>query len=76
MGKRLIPVLTRDVVATQVPDALARLNWLPFKDTDSFDRAYAALLSTIETDLVWSRAHARLLVRARDWESHAARRVI
>jgi len=71
MGKRLIPVVTREVVASQVPDAVARLNWLPFKDTDSFDHAYATLLSTIETDLVWSRAHARLLVRARDWESHA-----
>jgi hypothetical protein len=70
MGKRLVPVVTRDVEAAAVPDAVARLNWLSFTSPDAFDRAYAALITTIETDLVWARAHARLLVRARDWESH------
>jgi hypothetical protein len=69
MGKKLIPVVTRDVDATAVPESLGRLNWLSFTAPGSFDSAYAALMSTIETDLVWARAHARLLVRARDWEA-------
>ena len=56
-----------------MPDAVARLDWLSFTSPDAFDRACAALITTIETDLdlVWARAHARLLVRARDWGSHA-----
>ena len=54
-----------------MPDAVARLDWLSFTSPDAFGRAYAALITTIETDLVWARAHARLLVRARDWGSHA-----
>ena len=62
--------MTRDVDAATVPAAVARLNWLSFTSADAFERAYASLVSTIETDLVWARAHARLLVRARDWESH------
>jgi hypothetical protein len=70
MGKRLIPVVIREVEAEQVPEALGRLNWLSFTSAASFDRAYDSLIATIETDLEWARAHARLLVRARDWESH------
>ena len=70
MGKRLIPVVTRDVDPATVPEAVARLNWLSFASATDFDRAYSSLVSTIDTDLVWARAHARLLVRARDWESH------
>ena len=69
MGKRLVPVVTRDVDAAAVPDVVGRLNWLSFTSADAFDRAYASLISTIETDLAWARAHARLLVRARDWEA-------
>jgi hypothetical protein len=69
MGKRLVPVVTRDVEASAVPEALARLNWLSFTTPGAFDSGYAALITTIETDLVWARAHARLLVRARDWEA-------
>jgi hypothetical protein len=67
-GKRLIPVVVRDVDASTVPESVGRLNWLSF--TSGFDQAYRALVSTIETDLGWARAHARLLVRARDWETH------
>jgi hypothetical protein len=69
MGKKLVPVVTRDVDAAVVPEALGRINWLSFTAPGSFDSAYANLISTIETDLVWARAHARLLVRALDWES-------
>jgi hypothetical protein len=69
MGKRLVPVVVRDVDAATAPDAVARLNWLSFVAPDAFDRSYASLISTIETDLMWARAHARLLVRARDWEA-------
>lgn len=69
-NKRIVPVVSRDVEAPHVPESLARLNWLFFREKDDFDTAFRTLIATIETDLGWVRAHTRLLVRAREWESH------
>ena len=68
--KRIVPVVCRDVAAQTVPPDIARLNFLFFRSSDAFDAAYRQLVQAIETDLEWVRAHSRLLVRAREWESH------
>jgi hypothetical protein len=67
-NKRIIPVIARDVTAS-VPEAVAKLNWLFFRPADDFATSFAALLKTIDTDLAWVKAHSRLLVRAREWET-------
>lgn len=67
-NKRLIPIVRRDVDPKAVPQALAALNWIFFRQGDDFDTAFASLIKALDTDLDWVRAHTRLLVRAREWE--------
>jgi hypothetical protein len=67
-SKRIVPVVARDVAQAEVPDSLARLNWLFFRARDSFPASFATLLTTLDTDLAWAKVHSRLLVRAREWE--------
>ena len=66
-NKRLIPILRRMVDPAQVPQHLARLNWVYLRDTDDFDAAMRTLLTAVDTDLDWVQAHTRLLVRSAEW---------
>jgi WD40 repeat protein len=70
-NKRLIPILHRTVPTDAVPAALAKINWIFFRDSDPFDIAFASLIHALDTDLNWKRAHTRLLVRAKEWEREA-----
>lgn len=69
-NKRIVPVVCRDVDPAAVPEALGSLNWLHFRPSDDFDASFRALVKAVDTDLAWVRAHSRLLVRAREWETH------
>jgi WD40 repeat protein len=68
-NKRMVPIVARDVDAAAVPEALAKLNWIFFRETDDFQQATDTLIDALETDLDWIRAHTRLLTRAVEWES-------
>ena len=68
-NKRMVPIVHSDVEARAVPEALAKLNWIFFRDSDDFEKAVDTLIQAIETDLDWVRAHTRLLTRAIEWES-------
>ncbi len=68
-NKRLIPVVRRDIMGESVNKALARHNWLYAREQDDFDRAVQQLIDVLNTDLEYVRAHTRLLVRAREWDS-------
>ncbi len=68
-GKRLIPVVCRDVVAADVPEALARLNWVYCREQDDFETAMTLLVQAVDTDLQHVQTHTQLLLRAVDWES-------
>jgi WD40 repeat protein len=67
-NKRLVPLLRRDVEPSSVPSALARVNWILCRDADDFTAGVQTLVTAIDTDLEWVRAHTRLLVRAREWD--------
>ncbi len=47
---------------------LSHINWLFFRDDDAFDPAFERLITTVETDLPYVKAHTRYLSRAADWE--------
>ena len=47
-----------------MPEALAKLNWIFCRHTDDFEEATATLITALDTDLSWLRAHTRLLTRA------------
>lgn len=68
MGKRIFPLYLKDVPRALVPDDLAKLNYIFFRDTDDFDAAFAKLKSALHTDLAWVSTSSRLLVRALEWQ--------
>jgi WD40 repeat protein len=67
-GKRLIPIVARDVNPNDVHPALGKVNWIYCREADDFDGAINKTLSAIRTDLAWVEAHKRLQVRAIEWE--------
>jgi len=68
-GKRLVPILHRDVPdRTLIHASLASHNWLFFRDNDNFERSFKWLLNALDTDLDHVRIHTRLLVRALEWQ--------
>lgn len=69
-NKRIIPVVHVDVAAKEVPEDLAKLNWIFFRANDDFDHAIERMIEAIKTDIVWVRNHTRLLVKSREWEGH------
>src|SRR5262249_25549771 len=69
-NKRLVPIVHRDVEADKVPRSLGELNWIFFRDSDDFEEATGKLISALDTDLKWVRAHARLLTRAIEWDAN------
>ena len=68
-NKRMVPIVARDVNAETVPEALAKLNWIFYRDGDDFDKATDTLISALDTDLNWVHAHTRLLTRAIEWDA-------
>jgi WD40 repeat protein len=68
-NKRLIPVVYRKVDADKVDESLRKLNWISVLNVDELDEKVEQLIDVMDADLDWVHAHARLLVRARDWES-------
>jgi WD40 repeat protein len=67
-GKRLIPLIVRDVKSENLPEALSHINWISFREQDNFDESFQKLLLGINTDFEWVDVHSRLLVRALEWE--------
>jgi len=67
-GKRLIPLVVRDISGNDAPKQLSHLNWIFFRDTDDFNAALEKLLTGIHTDYEWVATHRRLQVKALEWE--------
>lgn len=70
-GKRIIPVVCRDVDYREVRKELASLNWIFFRpDGDDFEAAMKLLLKALDLDLRHARYHTKLLTRAIGWKKH------
>jgi len=76
-NKRIIPVLYREIVEDAdkelIHPAIGAHNWV-FINDEKYDDGFAALLSSVETDLEHNRTMTRLLVRAREWDDNARAR--
>jgi WD40 repeat protein len=70
-NKRLIPILYGDVGPDVVSEELRRPNWITLHDDEEFDDQFELLIAALETDLEWVDTHARLSVRAKEWEQAA-----
>lgn len=67
--KRLIPVVLRDVNASDLPGDVAALNWIFLRDEDDFDEGIDHIVEVMETNHEWVHQHTRLLTRAVQWEA-------
>lgn len=68
-GKRIVPVVARDVDVKEVPPTISHLNWSFFsRPQDKYEDVFEKLLTAIRTDYGWVQTHARLQVKALDWE--------
>ena len=69
-NKRLVPIVHRQVPDEEVPKSLGELNFIFCRDNDNFVEATDKLISALDTDLDWVRAHTRLLTRAIEWDAN------
>ena len=67
-GKKMIPIVIRDVSAEEAPSDLAHLNWIFFRESDNFQAAFDKLTTAIQTDYDWVQAHRELQTKALEWE--------
>ena len=66
--KRLVPIVRRDgFQAEEVHPALAELNWLFFRQSDTFEQTFQSLVETLNTDLDHVKTHTRIGVKALEW---------
>ena len=73
-GKRLIPVVVRDLEAHESPPELSPLNWTLLRKDDDFTYAFHKLITAIKTDYAWARTHRQLQVKALEWERSAQKK--
>jgi WD40 repeat protein len=71
-NKRLIPLLRGEILDPEdlksMHPSLSAHNWLMCRDEDDFEHALQSMISTLDTDLDYVRAHTRYVVRAAEWE--------
>ncbi|MBI1279811.1 MAG: PQQ-binding-like beta-propeller repeat protein [Anaerolineaceae bacterium] len=56
------------IIARDNWQRLSHINWVFFRPEDNFDKSFDRLLTTVETDLPYVRAHTRYLTRAQEWQ--------
>ena len=69
LGKRLLPIVVKQVEEADTPERLKRLNYVFFTDGQAFGVALAALVKALNMDLDWIREHTRLGEMARRWQA-------
>ena len=67
-GKRIIPIVVREIEWEDTPPQLGHLNYIFFSREDDFETAIKKLLTAIHTDYEWAATHRRLQVKALEWE--------
>ena len=73
-GKRLVPIVHREVDENTLQPALRTTDWIWFRETDDGEQATALLEKALDTDLEWLHAHTRLTMRAGDWKARLRNR--
>lgn len=70
LGKRVIPILLRQIDFSKAPPRLAALNVkLSFEEERAFDASLAALTKVLDVDVAWHREGARLMALAAKWDA-------
>src|SRR5271166_1441259 len=69
LSKRLIPIEGKPVPEAEVPERLRRLNYIFFREGQSFAKPLAELATALRQDVQWIREHTRLGEAAARWQS-------
>ena len=72
LGKRLIPVQGIPVPESEVPEQLRRLNYIFFRQGQSFARPLRELVTALRQDVEWIRDHTRLTEAAARWQARGS----
>jgi WD40 repeat protein len=75
-GKRIVPIALDGADPAAAPPDIRQRNWIWCRADDDRAAALDALARALDTDLAWSRAHTRLLVRAVEWEKRGDRSLL
>lgn len=67
LNKRFAPIVVQRVDDKQVPEALARLNFIFFDDEARFNEGVERLCDALATDIDWIRKHTKYGEAARHW---------
>ena len=67
LSKRLIPIQGKPVPEADVPERLRRLNYIFFREAQSFVRPLKELVMALRQDVEWIREHTRLSEVAARW---------
>jgi WD40 repeat protein len=67
-GKRLVPLVLRDVQAEDCLPEIRSLNWIYFRAQDDFDQSLKKITTAIQTDYEWVQTHRQIQVKALEWE--------
>jgi tetratricopeptide (TPR) repeat protein len=67
LNKRFAPILLRPVTSTEVPEAVAKLNFVFFDDEARFEASADRLAEALDTDIAWIRQHTTFGEQARHW---------
>ena len=68
--KRLVPFILESVTATEMPELLAKRQWISCLESNDFTAAANALRTCLLRDPEAVRIHTRLIERAREWMQH------
>jgi hypothetical protein len=68
-GKRVIPIVGKPTPEAEVPERLRRLNYIFFREGQSFARPLAELAAALRQDVEWIREHTRLTEAAARWQA-------
>jgi WD40 repeat protein len=53
-----------------LPEFVRERQWIFFRESDDSGAALVSLITALDTDLEWVKAHTRLLTRANEWDRH------
>ena len=68
LGKRILPVLHRDVDSDRVPEHLTRLHYLFMRTDAEKVSSLPRLLNAVESDIAWIRQSTNYLEKASEWD--------
>jgi len=66
--KKMVPIFYRPVADDEIPETLGKLQRIDFDHDANFNSSLETLIRALDTDLEWTQAHTRLLIRAKEWE--------